>query len=101
MSNQTVTRESLPREEVLRKYVGGIGLGLWYLCLYARSGTDLRHPLREGASPESLRDLVTSVWTARGDRGAELRLTAADRQALVSIETLQKEPHLEMHTRGG
>ena len=75
--------------------------GLWYLCLYARSGTDLRHPLRQGASPESLRDLVTSVWTARGDRGAELRLTAADRQALVSIETLQKEPHLEMHTRGG
>ena len=75
--------------------------GLWYLCLYARSGTDLRHHIRQGASQESLRELVTSVWTARGDRGAELRLTAADRQALVSIETLQKEPHLEMHTRGG
>ena len=75
--------------------------GLWYLCLYARTGTDLRKALRGGASIDELRDLVRSVWTARGDRGAELRLTAEDRQSLIPIETLQKEPHLEMHTRGG
>ena len=75
--------------------------GLWYLCLYARAGTDLRKTLRGGASVEELRELVTSVWAARGDRGAELRLTAEDRQSLIPIETLQKEPHLEMHTRGG
>ena len=75
--------------------------GLWYLCLYARSGTDLRRPLREGWSAEALRDLIVPVWSARGDRGAELRLASADRQALIPIETLQKEPHLEMHTRGG
>ena len=75
--------------------------GLWYLCLYARTGTDLRKALREGASAEELGDLVAAVWTARGDRGAELRLTAKDRQPLIPIETLQKEPHLEMHTRGG
>ena len=75
--------------------------GLWYLCLYARTGTDLRKALRGGASIDELRDLVKSVWTARGDRGAELRLTAEDRQSLIPIETLQKEPHLEMHTRGG
>ena len=75
--------------------------GLWYLCLYARTGTDLRKALRGGASTDELRDLVRSVWTARGDRGAELRLTAEDRQSLIPIETLQKEPHLEMHTRGG
>tara|TARA_B100000029_G_scaffold501590_2_gene575332 strand:+ start:840 stop:1871 length:1032 start_codon:yes stop_codon:yes gene_type:complete len=75
--------------------------GLWYLCLYARTGTDLRKALRGGASTDELRHLVRSVWTARGDRGAELRLTAADRQSLIPIETLQKEPHLEMHTRGG
>lgn len=31
MTEQTVTREALPDEKVLRKYVGGIGLGLWYL----------------------------------------------------------------------
>ena len=75
--------------------------GLWYLCLYARTGTDLRKALRGGASTDELRELVRSVWTARGDRGAELSLTAEDRQSLIPIETLQKEPHLEMHTRGG
>ncbi len=75
--------------------------GLWYLCLYARTGTDLRKALRGGASTDELSELVKSVWTARGDRGAELRLTAEDRQSLIPIETLQKEPHLEMHTRGG
>ncbi len=75
--------------------------GLWYLCLYARTGTDLRKALRRGASAEELGDLVAAVWTARGDRGAELRLATKDRQPLIPIETLQKEPHLEMHTRGG
>ncbi len=75
--------------------------GLWYLCLYARTGTDLRKALRGGASTTELRELVSSVWTARGDRGAELRLTTEDRKSLIPIETLQKEPHLEMHTRGG
>ena len=75
--------------------------GLWYLCLYARTGTDLRKALRGGASTTELRELVNSVWTARGDRGAELRLTTEDRKSLIPIETLQKEPHLEMHTRGG
>jgi cyclic pyranopterin phosphate synthase len=75
--------------------------GHWYLCLYARSGTDLRKPLRDGASAEELRGLITPIWTARADRGAELRLTAEDRQSLLPVETLQKEPHLEMHTRGG
>ena len=75
--------------------------GLWYLCLYARAGTALRKALRGGASIDELRELVRSVWTARGDRGAELRLTAEDRQSLIPIETLHKVPHLEMHTRGG
>ena len=31
LTAQTVTREALPPEETLRKYVGGIGLGLLYL----------------------------------------------------------------------
>ena len=75
--------------------------GVWYLCLYARTGTDLRRLLRTGTPVAEVRELVRSVWTARGDRGAELRLAATDRQPLIPIETLQKEPHLEMHTRGG
>lgn len=75
--------------------------GLWYLCLYAQSGIDLRGAFRSGASASALRQLITSTWTARSDRGAETRLAAGDRQPLVPVEELQKRPHLEMHTRGG
>ncbi len=75
--------------------------GLWYLCLYALQGTDLREPLRAGATGAELRGLIESVWTRRDDRGAERRLTAGERQPLIPIEKLQREPHLEMHTRGG
>ena len=75
--------------------------GAWLLCLYARTKTDLRKPLREGWSAEALRELIVPIWSARSDRGAELRLATADRQPLIPVEALQKEPHLEMHTRGG
>ena len=75
--------------------------GLWYLCLYAQSGIDLRAPLRDGASAEDLQALIRSTWTARADRGAETRLATGNRQPLIPLETLQKRPHLEMHTRGG
>ena len=44
--------------------------GMWFLCLYARRGTDLRGPLRAGASREELLSLVTGIWQARTDRGA-------------------------------
>ena len=75
--------------------------GLWYLCLYAGAGTDLRRPLRNGTSAEGLRGLIETVWQGRVDRGAEQRLAAENRQSLIPVETLQKQPHLEMHTRGG
>ena len=75
--------------------------GLWYLCLYAARGTDLRGPLRAGASREQLAQLIESTWGGRADRGAEERLGLRDRAPLVPITTLKKDPHLEMHTRGG
>ena len=75
--------------------------GVWYLCLYARRGVDLRKALRDGASPDELRTLIQSVWTRRADRGAEERLAARDRAPLIPIESLKRDPHLEMHTRGG
>jgi cyclic pyranopterin phosphate synthase len=75
--------------------------GLWYRCLYARSGTDLRGPLRAEAGPVGLRTLIANTWQARDDRGAEERLATEDRTALIAVETLLDEPHLEMHTRGG
>jgi cyclic pyranopterin phosphate synthase len=75
--------------------------GMWYLCLYARLGTDLRARLRAGASRAELAAFIAGVWGARSDRGAEERLAARDRAALMPVEELQRDPHLEMHTRGG
>lgn len=75
--------------------------GLWYLCLYAQTGVDLRKILREGATAEELAARISSIWSARTDRGAELRAATGHRGVLVGIEQLRKDPHLEMHTRGG
>ncbi|HKH71697.1 MAG TPA: GTP 3',8-cyclase MoaA [Vicinamibacterales bacterium] len=75
--------------------------GLWYLCLYASHGTDLRRPLRSGASAEQLAQLIRATWEVRSDRGAEERLAGRDRVPLIPVERLKKDPHLEMHTRGG
>jgi cyclic pyranopterin phosphate synthase len=75
--------------------------GVWYLCLYAARGVDLRGPLRGGVSDETLRELITGVWHARTDRGAESRLSLRDRSPLIPINALRRDPHLEMHTRGG
>jgi len=75
--------------------------GLWYLCLYASSGIDLRRALRGGADAQQLAALIRSGWTERRDRGAEQRLAARDRTPLIPVDTLRRDPHLEMHTRGG
>ena len=76
--------------------------GMWYLCLYATHGIDLRGPLRQGVSPEELRQLITGGWQRRDDRGAEDRLALGDQRAFVPVQDLLKrDPHLEMHTRGG
>ena len=75
--------------------------GLWYLCLYATHGTDLRAALRAGATREELAELVRVTWRSRRDRGAEERLAQPDRSPLIQIGELKRDPHLEMHTRGG
>ena len=75
--------------------------GVLYTCLYATRGLDLRGPLRAGASDDDLRRLLTSTWAARTDRGAEMRLGVPDRRPLIPVSTLKRNPHLEMHTRGG
>ncbi len=75
--------------------------GLWYLCLYAPRGVDLRGPLRDGATDEEIAHIITSIWNARRDRGAEVRAALPEREVLVGLERLRRDPHLEMHTRGG
>ena len=75
--------------------------GMWYLCLYATRGIDLRAALRAGRSPEEIAAIITSGWQQRDDRGAETRLALGERRAFVPIKALKQDPHLEMHTRGG
>ena len=75
--------------------------GVWYLCLYATTGVDLRRAQRSGASRDQIADLIRSAWQPRRDRGAEDRLAARDRAPLIPVDTLRRDPHLEMHTRGG
>ncbi len=75
--------------------------GTWYLCLYAERGISLRDPLRAGATDEELAALITSAWQGRRDRGAEERLEVIGRGALYPVEELRRDPHREMHTRGG
>jgi cyclic pyranopterin phosphate synthase len=75
--------------------------GLWYLCLYAARGLNLALPLRAGSTRQELRALIEESWRGRTDRGAEDRLALRDRAALVPLTTLRRDPHLEMHTRGG
>ncbi|HKP01121.1 MAG TPA: GTP 3',8-cyclase MoaA [Nitrospiraceae bacterium] len=79
--------------------------GMWYRCLYATTGTDLRTPLRAVASPDEMRGLLRAGWESRSDRGAEER-KALEHDGLrvgglIGIETLRENPHLEMHARGG
>ena len=75
--------------------------GLWYLCLYASVGIDLRGAIRGGATDDELSERITALWGRRDDRGAEIRLGLDDRKASVERDGLKNDPHLEMHTRGG
>lgn len=78
--------------------------GMWYLCLYARHGIDLRKPLRAGNGSDELRSLILSGWNRRRDRGAEERKALEHRSSrgqFIAIEQLREDPHLEMHARGG
>ena len=75
--------------------------GRWFRCLYAAEGLDLRTPLRSGASVAEMEGLIASVWSGRTDRGAEERAALDRRAPLLGAGELRRDPHLEMHTRGG
>ena len=75
--------------------------GMWYLCLYAAEGVDLRRALRADASHDAIASIIRDTWERRRDRGAEDRLTSSHRSPLISLDRLRRDPHLEMHTRGG
>jgi GTP 3',8-cyclase len=44
-----------------------------YTCLFGTHGTDMRAPLRAGASDRELAAMLTGVWRGRADRYSEIR----------------------------
>lgn len=61
--------------------------GVFYTCLFATAGVDLRAPLRQGASDDDLHELIRSTWSGRGDRYSELRSSLkADEHPIRKIE---------------
>ena len=60
--------------------------GMFYTCLFATIGTDLRAPLREGADDDGLLERIRGCWRRRDDRYSELRGVRAGWQPLRKIE---------------
>jgi cyclic pyranopterin phosphate synthase len=54
--------------------------GVFYTCLFATSGLDLRTPLRSGAGDDELACVLRERWTARGDRYSERRAELRNRE---------------------
>jgi cyclic pyranopterin phosphate synthase len=75
--------------------------GVWYLCLYARAALTCAVRFAAASSDEALRDLITSVWHARTDRGAENRLDVRERSPLIPLKGSEEEiPLGNAYTRG-
>jgi cyclic pyranopterin phosphate synthase len=75
--------------------------GHFLLCLYTDHGLDLRTLLRDGASDTEIAAQIRAAWQDRSDRGAETRVAQPDRGVLYQLAALRRDPHREMHTRGG
>lgn len=73
--------------------------GQLYTCLFAASGTNLRDPLRLGASDQTLVGLIADCWEQRNDRYSQLRHA----QTETPGEKSGKEPgkKIEMSYIGG
>jgi cyclic pyranopterin phosphate synthase len=65
--------------------------GTLVTCLFAGGGTDLRRPLREGATDGDLRGILAGLWRDRADRYSEER----------TADTPQVGRKIEMHRIGG
>lgn len=47
--------------------------GSLYTCLFASQGTNLRDPMRAGASDDDIEQIVRDIWSSRSDRYSEIR----------------------------
>jgi cyclic pyranopterin phosphate synthase len=68
-------------------------------CLFASGGTDLRAPLREGASDQELRGIIERVWTRRADAYSEERSRLV--QGGGEVDTQSGTGRVEMYQIGG
>lgn len=59
--------------------------GSLYTCLFASQGTDLRDPLRAGASDDEIEQLVRSIWSRRIDRYSEKRSAQTEPREKVEM----------------
>jgi GTP 3',8-cyclase len=61
--------------------------GVFYTCLFASAGLDLRAPMRSGATDAELRELIGNAWLRRDDRYSEQRASLpSGEHALRKIE---------------
>jgi len=60
--------------------------GVMYSCLFATTGTDLRDPLRSGATDEELLARIRGIWQSRDDRYSEQRKALALQRSHKKIE---------------
>ncbi len=64
--------------------------GKMYTCLFATQATDLRKPLRAGASDDELRDIIGSTWKVRSDRYSQERSQLASQNKILNkVEMFQ------------
>ena len=68
--------------------------GALYTCLFAQTGTDLRAPLRAGASDAELAQIMRNIWTSRNDRYSEQRASLREKGKT-------QLPKIEMNYIGG
>ena len=60
--------------------------GMLYTCLFAGAGTDLRGPMRAGASDAELVERIRNVWSLREDRYSEQRAAQEPQATPARIE---------------
>ncbi len=60
--------------------------GQMVTCLFAASGTDLRAPLRAGATDEEMEAIIRGVWSGREDRYSEIRTMFTDDAPRKKVE---------------
>jgi cyclic pyranopterin phosphate synthase len=67
--------------------------GTLYTCLFATEGTDLRGPMRAGASDDEIARILNAVWLNRSDRYSEVRKPEQNEKPLLN--------KIEMYRMGG